>query len=346
LRILFSLFIAVACFDCSYGQSKERTDHIREAGSFKKDFLEKNSYPGEKIPFNRIIVYDYRYDSSKLGYLARVATGSAYSSIQSKHDWATNLNHYFRDILDPGSNRSLVFVIKTFWMQQGIIDETLNKKVVAKAAMERADQGGFCRAAIDVYIQTDSLTPYFQVEDSFLELFNFRPGNLEAFYYLPFDSIARRIKTTDPASLKKPKNRSLADVAAYYQKRTDLPILRDTITRRGIFRTFQDFKNNRPSEEKFKIRRSKLTDELYVVNGNEESLLIDFFGACDESGLYIKVGYGICTAVRSQNTFEVHGAKHISNYHNNPQQGELLRLNSMNLDRKILQLNMDTGIFY
>ncbi|MEO5945709.1 MAG: hypothetical protein ABIP79_02755 [Chitinophagaceae bacterium] len=95
----------------------------------------------------------------------------------------------------------------------------------------------------------------------------------------------------------------------------------------------------------FKFTNGKVTDELYLVNNGKDELLTDFWGFNDGKKLFIKLGFNIFPAVPQQNTFEVFGAKHISNYHNNPKQGDI-KITSMDLDLKILQLNMETGKFF
>lgn len=98
-------------------------------------------------------------------------------------------------------------------------------------------------------------------------------------------------------------------------------------------------------EVEFRFSNGKLTDELYIVNGNSEILVAKYWGFYDGKNLFIQAGMSAFKAVQQQNTFEIFGSKHVTNYHNNPQQGDI-KLISFGLDNKILQVNMDTGKLY
>jgi hypothetical protein len=96
----------------------------------------------------------------------------------------------------------------------------------------------------------------------------------------------------------------------------------------------------------FRFHPGKITDELYTGSGKDERLLTDYWGFYDGKQLFIRSGFNAFPAVRCGNSWEVYGAKHISNVHNNAQPGQLIRINSMELFRKIMQVNMETGVFY
>jgi hypothetical protein len=109
--------------------------------------------------------------------------------------------------------------------------------------------------------------------------------------------------------------------------------------------TFEDFKKNKPVNVEFRLKRGNITDELYKGSGQNEELVTDYWGFFDGSSLYIKAGFSAFKAVRQQNTFEIYGAKQIGNYHDNPEPGGI-NINSTAIERKILQVNMDTGELY
>lgn len=344
-QILFLIFLVSASF-LSHAQKKDDTDHILKAGDYFADFEARSTFSG-KLPFKDIRVYDYRFDSSKIGYLDAGNSNSAYSRIQNKRDWSSILNRYFAGNLDLASGYSLVMVIRSFWLQQGVLDEITDKKVITKSTIGKSDFGGICYAKIDIYIAADSLTPYFILDETFSTLTKFKTKNLDEYFFLPFDSLAKRLASADLRSLLgKRSKKSFSTIEQSYKKRFDIPVLTGPTLSRGIFRSFEDFKNNKPMIADFKLVDGKLTDELYIISGKEESLMTDYWGVFDGKSLWIKTGFNLYKAVRQQSSFEVYGGKHISNYHNNPQQGDLIRFNSMSVDKKILHLDMDTGKFY
>lgn len=70
------------------------------------------------------------------------------------------------------------------------------------------------------------------------------------------------------------------------RRRYQLPILTDTVLRAGVYRSYNEFKNNNPSVTRFSFRRFK--DLLQDVK-DENSKLIEgsIWGACDGKDLYI-----------------------------------------------------------
>ena len=341
------IFISFLCFRSVNAQKSEGTEYILNATEYKLAFDKKTFFDTNKLPFKDIVVYDYRYDTSKIGYVES-GGGSGYSKIQLKQNWAGALNNYFKKNLDASSSQTLCIVIRSFWMQEGILDELSTKKVIQKSVGGKSDYDGNCKAQLDVYVQSGSaLQAFFKLDTTFLNFYKFKQKKLEEWFFLPFDSIARKIISSDvPSVLSKRKKLSLEEVSSFYNKRFDLPILKGQLLQKGVFITFEDFKNNKPLLTDLRLEKGKLTDQLYVVQNGNENLLTEFWGFIDGKDLFIKAGFNVFIAVPQQNTFEVYGGKHISNYHNNPTQGDLLKINAMKVDRKILQLNMETGEFY
>lgn len=308
--------------------------------------LEGNEYfRSGKIPFNKIIVYDYRFDTSKLGYFEY--SQRSFEEIKLKQSWTVLLNRYFKNNLDASSPSTLFLFIRSYWLKRGIFDELSNKKIKQRAWGEDLESAGACLAAIDVYSGNDStMKALFRVEESFLNFYNFNKTKIDNWIFLPFDSVVHRLQREDVAGLTRQKrDLRLSEVHAHYANRLNLPVL-NTPVRKGVFLSFNDFKKNQPYETEFKLKTSKLTDELYAVTKNSEELLADYWGFYDGTSLFIRSGYNVFPAIRLHNTFEILGAKYISHVHNNPQPGDLIPVNKLKLDKKILQLNMETGKFY
>ena len=240
-------------------------------------------------------------------------------------------------------------------MQRGILDKTLDKKIVLKSTTGRAegdkvklDNGRSCTVSLDFYSKSDTaFQALFQIDNFFINASkNYRKNTLDEFFFLPFDSIANKISITDISSLlQRKKKLSWKELNDYYDGRFNLPLLNETVIRKGVFMTFDDFKKNRPIETYFRLKEGKLTDELYMGKGETETLVTDYWGFFDGKFLYIKAGFSAFKAIRQHNTFEIYGSKQLSNYHNNAQPGDI-KLNAMGIDRKILQVNMDTGELY
>jgi hypothetical protein len=145
--------------------------------------------------------------------------------------------------------------------------------------------------------------------------------------------------------LGKRKKLQWSEINLQFKKRFDMPILLEDQPKKGIYYSFEDFRKNKPNDTSLRFREGNVSDELYVVSGEREQLVSDYWGFFDGSTLFIKAGFSAFKAVKQQNTFEIFGSLYVSNYHDNPTPGGL-NINSTSLDRKIMQVNMDTGEFY
>src|SRR5690242_15049529 len=119
-RAILLFYFFFGCLFSSYSQKKDETAYIVNAGDYKAELTDKSTQPG-KISFKNVVVYDLRYDTSKIGYVFSGGSNSPYSRIKLKNDWTSIINEYYSPNLDPGAELSLVFVIRNFWMQKGIL---------------------------------------------------------------------------------------------------------------------------------------------------------------------------------------------------------------------------------
>ena len=246
--IYFFIFFFVSIQYDVVAQKNDGTDYILNSQEFKTSFLEKSYYKDVKLPFNEIIIFDKRFDTSKLGYLKIPNIGKkAFGKIQLQRTWTAIINHYFRKNLNPSSTSKLIIYIRSFWMQEGALDEMTTKKVITKSILGKADAYGNSKADIDIYVQTDTtLQALFKIEDVFLNYYKFTANKMDEWFFLPFDSLARKMATTDVTlTLNKKRKLSFKEVNDFYSRRTNIPVLENTETQKGIYLTFEDFKNNK-----------------------------------------------------------------------------------------------------
>jgi hypothetical protein len=344
MRFKFSLLIFLS-FAIHISAQEKDTKYITEASAIDASFKNNHFFSNEKLPFKNILVYNYRYDTSKIAYVKEGIESSGYSSVQLKKGWTSELNKYFANNLDPAASLSLFIFIRTFWINEGLPDK-LNNKVVATNEWLARKKGGYCTAALDVFAGIDTtLYALFKIEDFFPGFYSFDLNHLKEWFYSPFDSIAHRIQNENiPELISRKRKLNMNDVRSFYTKRFDVSVMK-TCLKKGVFKTFDDFRNNNPLEGDFKLTNA-ITDELYIISKSKEELILDYWGVFDGKNLFIRAGFNVFPAVRVQNTFEIYGAKYITNIYNNPRQGDLIRTNKMRLFKSILQLNMDTGRFY
>lgn len=353
LRILIVISILFSSI-ITWCQRNDGLVNIREAGNMAEAFEKVFYYKLHKFPFKQIIVLDKRFDSSKLGY-TNSGFIKGYSKITLDQSWSATLNSYFINNLDSSSNKSLIIVLKSFWLQRGALDHLVQKKITKTGMAGSGDYGGVypsdggaCIADMDIYVQSDStLQALFRIEDVFINMSKrYRRSSLDQFFFLPFDSIARRLNGLSvPDVLAKKRRLSWTEVHNHYDERFKLTILLDGAIKKGVFKTFDDFRQNKPSETNFRFVNGRVTDELYVGDKGNEDIITEYWGFYDGKDLYIQTGLSAFKAIRQQDTFEIFGAKSVNNYHNDPGQNDI-RFTGYEIERKILQLNMNTGKIY
>lgn len=344
--------LSILCFlGCSVAlsQNRDETRIIRQAGTAMYSFDDVRYFRTGSIPFREIIIVDQRFDTTKLGYV------NSNQKVKLGKGWTDILNSYFKNNLDPNAERSLVIFIKSFWMQKGIVEKIVHKKIVTRdifgssefgeIGAQRISNSGSVTCNLEIFSKTgDDYQALYRIDTFFLNpITSFNRARLREYFFLPFDSVFQKTSKTDIQSLLSKRKKHTADeVANAYQKRRTIPLLTEAAPRKGIYYTFKDFRENKPGDPSFRFREGKLSDELYSESGQ---LITDYWGFSDGTDLYIKAGFSAFKAVRQHDTFEIFGSLYVANYHDNPVPGGI-NLRSTAIDRKILQLDMETGGFY
>lgn len=92
----------------------------------------------------------------------------------------------------------------------------------------------------------------------------------------------------------------------------NVSILDDQHINKGIYRTYDQFLNNSPSDEHFEIEKDKFTDALYTTNSaGAFELEKKVWGYCDGEKMYVKSGQKYFQLYRVNNAFYIYGSKNI-----------------------------------
>jgi hypothetical protein len=288
---------------------------FRDVSNLKTKYLksEISQYEfGYKIPFRKIEVIDFRFDTSKIGYYmyrdrehhTKFVTPGGLQNFLNRQ-----LNEYFKNNLDTSSSQTLVIVLKKLWLEYEMTSRMLRyKNINEEPVLNLANRNSVCLADIDVFCRTD--TAY----QALLRItcdFKINKGSDNSDSYLlllPFDSVASKVRSIDvPGTLASRKKFSQDELSMNYRKRFEIPALLADSLNRGIFLSFDDFKKNRPVYPDFRFKTFEISTEVTVQHDGKEVPIIDYWGFSDGKQLYVKPGFLPFRVSRQGNTFDFLG---------------------------------------
>ena len=103
-----------------------------------------------------------------------------------------------------------------------------------------------------------------------------------------------------------------------------IPILKTEMPDRGVYKSFNEFKNNNPSIKDFEIKKGQYTDELLITENNQTYPLQNFWGYSDGKNLFIRSADNLFQLIKAGNTFNIKGIKSFSQKYNKTVGNELV----------------------
>jgi hypothetical protein len=327
---------------------------ISTADGFMLPFFKETFNRQEKIPFKEIIIRDFRFDSTKLGYIRNYGINKVVVPGSISEYLTTRINYYFRNNLTPASEKKLIIILKTFWLQENALRLTnisaINNKIKKESGAGK--NTGACIAGLEVFSNNGDLyKPLLKINDNFY-YGPYTKSHLWEFLTMPFDSLFDLLlKTNIETTLRNRKSYNKNEIDSAYFDRFHLPVLLNPLLKKGVFVTFDAFKANEITYPEFVVKPSKLTDELYVVTEKGEELLTNYWGYCDGKDYFIYAGLNLFKMVRQNNTWDIFGNTFISDKSNTSKvytrYGDLLISSYYKeVELRALQLNMETGKVY
>lgn len=295
----FCIFICLFAVTAINGQRRDTLFN------FKRIATDVISLPAPKtsveIAINNITVQDKRYDTTIIGFnkLNAVALGNNAAGEISKH-----LNAAFT--FNPTAANSVVLYIKTFWLgnQLGIYNEGTGPD------KGRWKQGMVCK--LECFYQQDGVQyALFRYDTTLLaneKLEDEAIGLIAQCLKRVGEKIAVSVAGFHTGKTKMTND----EVTAYYNKRFNLPILKDSVLKKGVYKTFAEFLNNKPFHSDFFVYFDKVNDWLDLVDSTgKETLVRDMWGYCDGTRVFVKSVDNYFQMVRVGNSFYLQGFKDI-----------------------------------
>lgn len=355
LFLLFPIF--------SIGQaSKTKKDDPRKLNSLRY-VLESNFIaPKEiKLPFSSIRVIDNRYDTSKIGFnfTSRFLASKrkSFDKIDFKEGVEKSFeqfyNSYYENAFD-NSGYKLVLVMKKFWLS---LIARNKSKAINIVKFEAGGESIYYK--IDYYLEKNNqylplkrIDSVFNINDKTFDLVNrtmedkgrlIFVKNILKYFVEKYD-FSMGINAFDNSPKK-----SYIEVQNYNKKMFNLKILQDSAFAKGVYLSFEDFKENKPSLLNFtekRMRYSATRNEEYIEDVNGKAIN-QLWGYSD--GNFFKIGiYSHDKIYRTNNTFEffIPTVWYTQNTNSVGDIGLTITTNNRNEIWIPMQIDMETGEIY
>lgn len=266
--------------------------------------------------FQYIRITDLRADTFSTGYKLK---GRAHNNFFQKLEFVSpaSLLYYLAGnkegrVSENGTAAIICFLKRLRLTDHAVVkdpDETAGKS--SKVRNETFETGLVAEA--DIFIQTQQdYTPLFRFDTVITGRKKSSSGShlfIEEF----LDTLIARINRTDPFSvIQKGKKRTPTEVNQYYQNLGNSKVLYEQPVK-GIFRRFEDFRQNKPDNTGFSLKKEDKNDFLYIIKADgSEVLETDIWGYCDGKYHYIYQAGNFFRLHRTGNTYSFWGAKEMT----------------------------------
>jgi hypothetical protein len=347
MKILFHLlFTSLSLFAIAQKEGKKATNPDKLGFVYSDLIEERTASTGIHLPFSAIKIIDSRFDTSKLGFKPIESTNlsvmTTFKKISIRGGIAKSIENFYNDYYKNSFNQNdfvLLIVMKKFWISG--IDNSKGNRIDFTEYSETA-ANFYCKWEYylgkgDRYLPIKRIDTIIKANE---DGFKYYEGGLKGSKLEYFKSILKSLieifdfEKAIVAYESQPK-KTLTEVHAYNNKRNFLPILQDSVVKRGVYLNFNDFINNKPTivsfiEKKMNYGNAGITKEQYLETPSGESIS-EYWGYSD--GKVLRYGkFGNELIFRVGNTFEFFIVRKRT-------EGS----GTSNYSRTPYQLNMETG---
>lgn len=296
MRSLISLIIAAACVvECAaQGSEKLRCQRVSLKPPAATDSI--------RLPFSQVRVRDERSDSSKFGFFRSSLDPELYKycfETGSVTQLGRFMNGYLSKNVDSASGDQVLVCIRKLWITADDTTDTKSPSILMTKAFFKAE----------FYLnKNDHYYPLYRFDTVITEEGRPRFQSTKLIEQAITSSL-QKLKRVNYTAVLQSRKISPAELEKYYAQLTDMPALTTGKIAKGVFNTFQEFKNNQPSDTAFEIRFEALADMLYVKDANGQFYLKrNVWGFSDGEKAYIRFGNNFFQLERRQHTWEFFGS--------------------------------------
>lgn len=262
------------------------------------------------LAFSSITIIDSRYSSKSLGFITAKNKKGAFENDNSTETKGKTKYYVERDISNivfNGSieknflqyiktkvsftsakeNYSLLVIIKKLWLTDKI-------DFVGKRKYEVKNEKKLSRSGIDGMFEfylfsNDNYWPLHRFETKVtgtMQLKDYAKEYIEQF----IDSSLAKLSGINFSEITtKRKSLQWSQIEKFNAERFQIPILKDSVFKKGVYRNFSEFKNNTPYHSDFVVEENAIADILRISDNNGlEFVERNAWGYCDGKNLYIK----------------------------------------------------------
>ena len=307
--LLIFLCAAGACFS-----QKTRKYHADSSNIFTIKYLEIhpdiNNTAGENhsLLFGNIEVFDVRFDTTNIGtwvashYYPYIGYVFENRKINFDNGLADALKIYVSgSYKQQYSDTTLVCFIKQFH---------LTRRDTADKNQSPNENFGELRTEVECYFKvTDKLYPATRIDTSFINTVVVKENKVtESVNDLLISDFLKalfsKLNKINKAKVFQRTASEMDEIDLKYMRRLNLPILRTNIYPKGVFVTFDEFKNNNPSITEFKIKKEKYKSISLLDKDGLAINTMKIFGFSDGSKLWISFGNYCFPLIKTGNAFE------------------------------------------
>jgi len=304
-----------------------------------------------------VVVTDDREDTTLLGYYTGNIFGKKTNRLRFESASNIEIAHWLANYLSIDSNKiddEILYVsIKKF-----ILSEEVTEKVFDNGHQGQAQNGWDegVLAKMEFYFMKDAVYYPLYRFDSILVINAKLKENAGEFVTTALKLGIDKLFTIDiGAVLMKARKLTPSDIAAHNNNNINVPILVQTVYKKGVYKTFEEFKDNNPSIKDFQFKKGSAGDILYVSVNGQEYPERSAWGFCDGKNLFINSSDKYAQLVNEGRTFYFKGVKSVTrNAKHRTMKTSIFNLatntgekkTAYSMDYKYYIIDMETGEIY
>jgi hypothetical protein len=330
--LILSLIMLPQHFCSAQVDNANKKDSIKVLDAKYKfyDLTGSKARAAVQLPYDSIEFRDVRYDTTFVMMTFPPLHVSRTYNVKVNLDsgLAQNLTKYFNNYyssVNNNSHKTLVCYIKKFsvTLQYELLEHFFNSGNLEDDTANRVTIEIEC-----YYKKDDVLFPAVRLDTSYLHHFPDIILNAARQIRGLFEPLMNKIEHVNLENVEKRKAYTEPEIVKRYADRFSIPILQTAVYKKGVYKTFAEFRNNTPSIDSFKVS----TDKMKVNQSNRglfdpESLLwkafqtrstaiflydknntlispSEIFGYCDGKTLWIEHGAFFYPLEKTGNSFE------------------------------------------